>query len=311
MQHYSRDDPYEREPLDSNRDYDNSTPPRPPPHGYSPPTGEYYDPAPTRAHHPAAHPDSSFNRMQAHDNYIVSDRSYNSGGSGGYEQSRQNVPTSQGYDNGYRGGRSSGDYGYARPPQPSAITVDADNFGESASGGMAGIAYHVADRNPRNSGVEGFHSAGQVPPPPSRTQMPQQAYTPPTGGYAYDSGYGNHAYDQVSNPSVTGFGSGTFPSNRSHSDPYADDPYQGLSSRHGNNLGVVNPNEIEDDGDDGLHYPKQSQRNSMLSLSHSDRTQKQAIGTAAAVGAGAAGGAAAGGLLRKGRLACECNRDVC
>lgn len=140
--------------------------------------------------------------------------------------------------------------------------------------------------------------------------MPQQAYSSPSnGGYVYDSGYGNHGYDQVSNNSATGVGAAAFPlgtrsspsSNFVPTDPYADDPYQGLTSRHANNLGVVNPNEIEDDGDDGLHYHKQSQRNSMLSLSHSDRTPKQAIGTATAVGAGAGGG-----LLRKGKLTGEC-----
>ena len=54
----------------------------------------------------------------------------------------------------------------------------------------------------------------------------------------------------------------------------------------------MNPNEIADDGDDGLEYGK-SQRNSMLSLSNSDRAKRGASATAAAVG----GGAAAGGLM--------------
>lgn len=168
---------------------------------------------------------------------------------------------------------------------------------------MAGIAYNVADRNPRNSGMEALHSAGQVPPPPSRSHMPQHAYSPQSsGGYGYDSSYGNHGHDQGSNTSLTGLGAAAVPlggrsPNYNHSDPYADDPYQGFRTRNSNNLGVVNPNEIEDDGDDGLNYHKQSQRNSMLSVSHSDRTPRHAIGAAAAVGA-----AGSGGFGRKGTL---------
>lgn len=88
------------------------------------------------------------------------------------------------------------------------------------------------------------------------------------------------------------------------SDPYADDPYQGYSSSTRSvdrRLGEVNPEEIEDDGDDGLRHPKYSQRNSMLSsAATSDRGARPAIGAAAAVGAAAAAGGAVGGLLQRG-----------
>lgn len=89
------------------------------------------------------------------------------------------------------------------------------------------------------------------------------------------------------------------------SDPYADDPYhQGFSASTRSvdrRLGEVNPDEIEDDGDDGLRYhPKRSQRHSMLSsAANSDRGTKPAIGAAAAVGGAAAAGGAMGGLLRR------------
>jgi hypothetical protein len=67
---------------------------------------------------------------------------------------------------------------------------------------------------------------------------------------------------------------------------------------HDTSLGFVNPNDIVDDGDDGLDYRRPSQRNSMLSLPHSDRG-KAGVGAAAAAAAaaGAAGGAAGGGVL--------------
>ncbi|CAM1501527.1 Fc.00g035110.m01.CDS01 [Cosmosporella sp. VM-42] len=307
MQRYSHEDPFEREPLDSAREHyeSPSRAPIPPAHGYSQPAAQYYDPAPRR-NHPSAHPDSAFNRMSVHDDYSQSDRSYS--GPDDYDSPRNNAASSQQRnDNAYhsRGGVAGVDQGYARPPPSNTITPGTDNFSESASGGMAGIAYNVADRNPRNSGMEALHNAGQVPPPPSRSHMPQHAYSPQSHGeYGYDGGYGNIAPDQGSHSSSNGLGAPAIPTSSrtpSHfsSDPYVDDPYQGFSTRRGNNLGVVNPNEIEDDGDDGLNYHKQSQRNSMLSLPHSDRG-RQAIGTAAAVGGAAGAGGVAGGLLRKG-----------
>ena len=119
----------------------------------------------------------------------------------------------------------------------------------------------------------------RLPPPPSRTQ--QNPYGGNGGhGYGYDSPRGPPGSSSTSH--------------FNGSDPYVDNPYHGYTnSRNGSaNLGVVNPNEIVDDGDDGLVYGK-SQRNSMLSLSNSDRAKRGASATAAAVG----GGAAAGGLL--------------
>ena len=68
---------------------------------------------------------------------------------------------------------------------------------------------------------------------------------------------------------------------------------------HGPMLGEVNPNDIADDGDDGLHYHRPSQRNSMLSSHNSDRGARGA----AAAGGVAAAGAAAGGLMARSGMA--------
>ncbi|KAM5369927.1 hypothetical protein ACJZ2D_008726 [Fusarium nematophilum] len=309
MQHY-RNDPYESEPLDSQNYYESSPrQPMPPSHGYSQAPAQSYSPAhspyydsPSRPNHPGAHPDSAFNRMQGgHD-----DHSNRSGspytGSAGYDSPRRPSPPYQ-TDNGhYRdgggGGGGGGHMGYGHPN--SHTTPGADNFGETAAGGMAGIAYNVADRNPRNSGVDAMHSTG-LPPPPSRSQQPHHDPYTAQGGYGYDPAYDNGAHHGPSQSSLAGLAAAAGPggsgsgSHFNGSDPYIDNPYPGYSSRNGGNLGVVNPNEIADDGDDGLSYGR-SQRNSMLSLPHSDRGRRGAATAAAAVG----GGAAAGGLLARG-----------
>ena len=75
-----------------------------------------------------------------------------------------------------------------------------------------------------------------------------------------------------------------------YGDQLGDDPYQSYSSsirNGGDGLGVVNPNEIDDDGDDALHdVGKGSHRNSMLSSSNSDRPARRGAGVGAAAGAG-------------------------
>jgi exo-beta-1,3-glucanase (GH17 family) len=59
-------------------------------------------------------------------------------------------------------------------------------------------------------------------------------------------------------------------------------------------FGQVNPNDIDDDGDDGLEY-RRSARNSMLSLGNSNN--RGVNGSTAAAAAGTAGAATAGGVL--------------
>lgn len=209
MQYYSRDDPYEREPLDSsNSPYD--TPPRrpmPPTHGYSQPDSPFYDGSPRYQHPDAASSSSSFNPSRGpdidHDDYTHPDSRF------GRPAAAYASPVPPPHaDNSFSRGRAAPppptatgagpgeNTRYMNPPPSSTITPGADNFSDSASGGMAGIAYSVADRNARESGVEAMRNVGQVPPPPSRTQypnLPRQALSPQAsgGGYRYDhSSYG-------------------------------------------------------------------------------------------------------------------------
>ncbi|KAH7136693.1 glycoside hydrolase superfamily [Dactylonectria estremocensis] len=270
-----RNDHYEREPLDSyhNRYDSPSRDPAPPQQSYSPSPSHtpYYDAPPaSRSYHPSAHPDSSYNRMQPQpqDNYSHHSSSQHSG-SAGHESTHHNAPN---------------------PP------AHGDNGYSNRSGG--------GGNNGNLGGMDAMHSGGQVPPPPSRSQYPPppvNAYSPQSnGGYSPEAAYNNSPHMGGSHSSLAGLGAGAVP-HGSHSphraDPYADDPYQGFSSRNSAsaaNLGIVNPNDIEDDGDDGISYHL-NQRNSMLSLPHSDRGRR-----AAAAAAGAGGAAAAGSLLAAG-----------
>lgn len=91
-------------------------------------------------------------------------------------------------------------------------------------------------------------------------------------------------------------------------DPYGEEAYRSYASlprhdnpRHDNNLGMVNPADIMDDGDDGLHYGRGSRSASRTASRTASRQ-----GTRTAMGAAAAIGAAAGG--RAGSAAMNHNR---
>ncbi|TEA16345.1 putative glucan endo-1,3-beta-glucosidase btgC [Colletotrichum sidae] len=192
------------------------------------------------------------------------------------------------------------------------VTPGADNFSAGASGGMAGIAYTVAERNARESGVEAMRNVGHAPPQPRGPNVPPQTYNQPRGE-AYEMSntpprpYTNSLPDRDSQSSLTALGAAAAPPARLSPssvpygyDYYNDSPYYQRSPDH---LGVVDPNSIADDGDDGLEYGRsRSGRNSMLSLSnHSDRTGNSRAGAAAAAGAGAgAATALMAGAGRKG-----------
>jgi hypothetical protein len=191
-------------------------------------------------------------------------------------------------DNGHNDGyaqqtrRNSNSRGYSQ----NNVTPGSDNFSDMAAGGMAGIAYGVAERNARESGMQAIH--GGLPPPPSHARYPD-------GGYGNGYGYGGYRPDSERGSfGMPGTNSSRSPSrsnrdSRSARDPYADDHYPQMyaaGSRHSNPmLGIVNPNEIVDDGDEGLDYSRRSQRNSTLGAS--DAAKGAAAVTTAAVGAGA------------------------
>ncbi|KAI1809119.1 glycoside hydrolase superfamily [Poronia punctata] len=196
--------------------------------------------------------------------------------------------------------------------QPNSITPGADNFSEAAAGGIPGLAMNVAERNARESGLDAMKNAH---PYQQQSSYPPQVYqrsagqTVPYGDvqpWAQDHGYetsqGYYASDNQ-NPYTLGRGLASSPNitpsgptptrslNSFHSDPFRD-PQVAYGQRMDPRLGQFDPNEIDDDGDEGLEY-RRSARNSMLSLGNS--SNRGPVGTIPV--AGAAGATTTGGVL--------------
>ncbi|OAQ58854.1 endo-beta-1,3-glucanase [Pochonia chlamydosporia 170] len=329
MQRYGRGDPQEREPLDASHAYD--TPTRGAGanaynYNYAREESPYYDDASPRRPQDAY----ASSRMQQHQQpqqpyqayqpYVEQDDASSGSHSYGHEEAVPPPPRHNDFSTYNRSPtRNPQGQPYAQHVAQSNITPGADNFSEHAAGGMAGIAYSVADHNARESGMEASRETGHLPPPPSRTQYP----SPPgagynssqPGGYApetvYNRGPGQHQLpEQGSGSTLNPFGTPSATHSPARSmrsfggESFGDEHYQGMPANghryHDASLGVVNPNDIVDDGDDGLHYSRHSQRNSMLSLPPSDRG-RPGIGPAAAAAAGA-GAATAGGVLGRSGL---------
>lgn len=208
-----------------------------------------------------------------------------------------------------------------RPPPQSNITPGADNFSEAAAGGMAGIAYSVAERNARESGLEAMRGP----------DYPQQAYQQQGQWENQGQTYNQHGMRGVEAPPRPPYGTrdpfadrdsqsslqslaapavgagaatpnGRTPSRSPHSfnnELYTDDPYQTYSRPQDPHLGVVNPMEIEDDGDDGLVYGRKGPRASMLSLGGSGQRTPNGSTTGGAAAAGGVIGALGGIVGRK------------
>ena len=212
----------------------------------------------------------------------------------------------------------------------STITPGADNMGEAAGGGIAGIAYGVANTNERESGVEALRSLENIPEagrgiPPERdfdtlgTSTPYVPAPPPSnrGSYARDP-FSSPAPSTQSNPfddrRMSGIPSPGALTPRAHRSsnsipmaeyqppgPYndrptslTDGPYNRYSSAwdHRVGRGDINPDEIDDDEDDGMVPRPLGQRKSYMGMGgHPERGLPQ--GTAA----GSAGGIATGGVL--------------
>ncbi|KAI1765661.1 glycoside hydrolase family 17 protein [Hypoxylon sp. FL1150] len=261
------------------------------------------------SNHPGAHPDSAFNRLRHNRPYSGSlERAGAGAGSGALV-----------------GAAAGGVYAAERESSQPNVTPGADNFSEAAAGGMSGLAMSVAERNARESGLEAIRQTHQYQQ--QRHQQPlysndhqtpalqHSSYDEPQG-YAYGQGYeqgydvppgygaGNYGHPtQSSQPNQpyqssaslappSGDGGRGTPTRSMHSyssDPFRD-PHMAYGQRMDPNLGQFNPNDIDDDGDDGLEYHR-SARNSILSLGGSSGRG----GNGAA--AGAAGAAAAGGIV--------------
>ncbi|KAK0628332.1 glycoside hydrolase superfamily [Bombardia bombarda] len=264
--------------------------------------------SPPRAR-PGAHPDSSFDRLRAQR------RRSQSG-----DDERGHVPYAA-------PGLAHNDPPAPRPPPPppqhrysghemaytpqqrpvprSTITPGADNFSEAAAGGMAGIALTVAEHSSRESGmnaVQGsnypqqiYHQQGLRPIPgqgpgeqgirgPADLAQPRPFYS---------HGPGSDVDYRPSGTMTPGQRSSSSRSQSVFNEIYTDDPYQSYSRPQDPALGVVIPHQIEDDGDDGLHYVQKGPRTSMLSLGGSSNRSQNGK---AVLGA-AAGGAVAGGVI--------------
>ncbi|KAI1658567.1 glycoside hydrolase family 17 protein [Daldinia decipiens] len=214
-----------------------------------------------------------------------------------------------------------------RDPPQSNITPGADNFSEAAAGGMSGLAMSVADKNARESGLEAMRQAQQYKEPQRQqasytnayqaTPSEQAPYDEPRT-YAYDRsydtspGYGpgpylpsGQAYN--SSPSLAPLATAAAPHSGQGTPTwgmpgYSGDPFRDLPMAYGQRmdprLGQFNPNDIDDDGDDGLEY-RRSTRNSILSLGGSSHRGGNSV-TAGVAGA-VAGGGVIGGLIGRNR----------
>lgn len=193
------------------------------------------------------------------------------------------------------------------PPQTN-ITPGADNFSQAASGGVAGIAYEVAERNARDSGLAAMNNP----------DYPQQAYqqTMPahTGTDQLRPGPTAHTVeggDRSSYSSMSTLNAAAVPMGQASPEiaaaksaawgSYTDDPYQGYTRHSHVDLGYVDPNTIDDDGDDGLEYSRAQPRRSILGLNNSTGNGNQHGNAAAAGGATAVAGALGGLVGRSNR----------
>ncbi|KAI2615310.1 glycoside hydrolase family 17 protein [Hypoxylon sp. NC1633] len=302
-------------------------------------------PSPSKAgasNHPGAHPDSAFNRLRENRRHSGSPQRVAAAGIGAGAGAGVGALAGEVYAAEHPSSgpvlpthRQDGASTWEREiPQPN-VTPGADNFGETAAGGMTGLAMSVADRNARESGLEAMRQAEQYQQPQHQQSAYSDAYqrAPPQNhsydeqqGYGYDRSYdtspgygagasagagadpyGQHTPGYSSTPSLAPMGAAALshsgrgtPTRSVHSyssDPFRD-PQMAYGQRMDSNLGQFNPNDIDDDGDDGLDY-RRSARNSILSLGgSSNRGGHGAL--AGAAGAGAASGVM-GGLLGKNR----------
>jgi exo-beta-1,3-glucanase (GH17 family) len=205
------------------------------------------------------------------------------------------------------------DLGYTMSTRTaSTVTPGMDNLGAAAAGGgIAGIALGVANTNDRDSGLralEPSHSSNSdslvdtytpigtdtpyVPEPPylGRTYHENGSYSStsplgasaaPVGHYTPDP-YGSGPEIQMNDIPPDAF--------HGPSGTYTDNPYNRYSSAWDPRVGHVDiyPDEIEDDGDDGIGAPPSPHRISMLGFGASS---SQSLPKSAAMAPAAAGGA--------------------
>lgn len=228
--------------------------------------------------HPAAHPQSSYNAM----------RQQRFSGGDYFPSSSPPPPPAH----------SQSNHPHV-PHAESAVTAGADNLGAAAvGGGIAGVARGVAHGNEPYAG----HSIPRGYQDDSESMSYQGAAGYPNNGAGYGNPYGQSSHDQGPGYFNPGYGNSHYaPSDRGlpvdHDQPpgqrgpgFYDGPYQRNSAALGGlNSETINPNDIVDDGDDGLLAPN---RRSVLSLGKNSSHNSLAAGA----GAGAAGGGVLGAV---------------
>ncbi|KAI5860949.1 glycoside hydrolase family 17 protein [Durotheca rogersii] len=286
-------------------------------HPSAPSTGSYRDhtdssPSRVPRNHPGAHPDSAYNRLRQNRLSGVSQapvgaRAGAGAGVGAAVYAANDVASSSApIPPIHRDSTAASAWG---APQAN-VTPGADNFGEIASGGMSGLAMSVAERNARESGLQAMREAEEY-----QQQFPQHLYAdgpgdaPPPLNHPHDDPRAHGSLHSLAPPdtSALSYSDHGTPTRSMHShisDPFGD-PQLAYGQRMGLGLGQFNPNDIDDDGDDGLEY-RRSARTSILSLGGSSgrggpNAAVGAVGAAGTVAGAAAGGGVLGGLIGKSR----------
>ena len=183
----------------------------------------------------------------------------------------------------------------------------------AAGGGIAGVALGVANHNERESGVEAFRSMPQerlynttdtpyIPPPLNFRSGQQDPFVSPAPSMRTTDPFDDNNGGVSATPSPGRLtpnydrSDQSIPLQQYHSDEnarrglssYSDNPYNRLSTAWDPriNRGEINPNEIEDDGDDGME-PGAARRSVLGMRSNSSN----------GAGSTAAAGATAGGIM--------------
>ena len=213
-------------------------------------------------------------------------------------------------------------------------------MGEAAGGGIAGIAMGVASNNERESGVEALRSIPEatrgyppergydvigtstpyVPEPPLHSPRYSQRdpFASPAPSRRSDPFEDDRGYHSPGNLTPQGYPSthsiplNEYPPNDiyDNSRPSTDNPYKRFSTAWDHRVarGDINPDDIEDDGDDIMAAPVRSRR-SILGLNNRSVPDGAAAGAAGGAAAGGVFGAL-GGLVGRSKSASQASRDA-
>ncbi|KAH6630620.1 glycoside hydrolase family 17 protein [Chaetomium sp. MPI-SDFR-AT-0129] len=182
-----------------------------------------------------------------------------------------------------------------RPFPQHTVTSGHDNYSYAAAGGMAGIAMNNVAEHHQQQPQPGHEQPASGSVYGERSMRAPGDYYP--GDRSSRSSFHSSLHGLSAGPAGSGYATpGQRTPSRIGGEIYTDDPYQNLSRHQDSTLGMVNPHDIADDGDDGLEYGRKGPRTSMLSLGSSHRGTGVGVGAAAAAAGGVGAGAVLGGL---------------